>query len=121
MIHSIMRSLIVIVAIIAAVKFALGWLRGGVFENMDRALASGFSGLMDLQVALGLTLLILDGEGFPPFRIEHAVTMIIAAVVAHLHILWKNSDDKLRFRNSLFLILDVLVLIFIGVARLPGS
>ncbi len=124
MIHSIMRWVIVVAAIVAAVKFGLGWLQGGAFASMDRGLASGFSGLMDLQVAIGLILLIwsgLAGEGFPSFRIEHAITMVIAAAVAHLHVLWKNSDDKLRFRNSLFIILDVLVIVFIGIARLPTS
>ena len=33
MIHSIVRWLIVLVAIVAAVKFALGWLRGGTFGS----------------------------------------------------------------------------------------
>jgi hypothetical protein len=124
MIHSIVRWLIVLVAIVAAVKFALGWLRGGTYGSTDRALASGFTGLIDLQVTLGLILLIwggLAGIGFPAYRIEHAVTMIIAAVVAHLHVRWKDSEDKLRFRNSLFIILDVLIIIYIGVARLPTS
>jgi hypothetical protein len=121
-IHSYVRWLIVIVAIIAAVKFAIGWLRGGAFKGMDRGLTSGFSGLIDLQVALGLIYLVWNGlavEGFPAFRIEHAVTMIIAAVVAHLPARWKNVDDKKRFRNSLFIVLDVLIIIFIGVMRLP--
>ena len=122
MIHSLVRWLIVIVAVIAAVKFAFGWLRGGAFKAMDRGLSSGFSGLIDLQVTLGLIYLIWNGlavEGFPMFRIEHAVTMIIAAVVAHLPARWKNAEDKLRFRNSFFIVLDVLIIIFIGVALLP--
>jgi len=120
--HSYLRWLIVIVAIIAAVKFAIGWLRGGAFQGMDRGLAAGFSGLIDLQVTLGLIYLVwngLAGTGFPMFRIEHAVTMVIAAVVAHLPVRWKNADDKTRFRNSLFIVLDVLIIIFIGVVRLP--
>jgi hypothetical protein len=122
--HSYVRWLIVIVAVVAAVKFALGWLRGGVFQSMDRGLISGFSGLVDLQVTLGLIYLIWNGlavEGFPAFRIEHAITMIIAAVVAHLPVRWKNAEDKIRFRNSLFIILDVLIIIFIGVMRLPKN
>ncbi len=124
MIHFLVRWLIVIVALVAVVKFALGWLRGGTFGSMDRGLASGFSGLMDLQVLLGLIYFIWNGiaeEGFPASRIEHAITMIIAAVVAHLHILWKNSDDKTHFRNSLFIVLDVLVIVFFGIARLPAG
>ena len=122
MIHSLVRWLIVIVAVIAAVKFAIGWLRGGTFKAMDRGLSSGFSGLIDLQVTLGLIYLIWNGlavEGFPLFRIEHAVAMIIAAAVAHLPARWKNAEDKTRFRNSLFIVLDVLIIIFIGVMILP--
>jgi hypothetical protein len=122
MIHSILRWLIVIAAVIVSVKFALGWLRGGAFQKMDRGLVSGFSGLVDLQIALGIIFLIwngLAGAGFPMYRIEHTVTMIIAAVVAHLPARWKNAGDKTRFRNSLFIILDTLIIIFIGVARLP--
>ncbi len=124
MIHSIVRWLIVIAAAAAAIKFALGWFLGQKFTSMDRGLAAGFSGLIDLQATLGILYLIVDGlagSGFPMYRIEHTVTMIIAAAAAHLHILWKNSDDKLRFRNSLFLVVDVMIIIFIGVARLPGG
>jgi len=123
-IHSYLRWLIVIVAVIAIVKFSLGWLRGGDFKGMDRGLASGFSRLMDLQAALGIVYLIWDGlanTGFPAFRIEHALTMALAAFVGHLSARWKNADDKIRFRNSLFIVVDVLIIIFIGVARLPGG
>jgi hypothetical protein len=124
MIHSIVRWLIVIVAVVAAVKFLIGWRRGGAFGSTDRGLMSGFTGLIDLQVTLGLIYFIWNGiadEGFPAFRIEHAVTMIIAAVVAHLHTKWKNAEDKIRFRNSLFIVLDVLIIIFIGIALLPAE
>jgi hypothetical protein len=121
-IHSYTRWLIVIVALVAVVKFAFGWLRGGAFKGMDRGLASGFSGLMDLQATLGLIFLVwngLAGAGFPMYRIEHGVTMIVAAAVAHLPAMWKNAEDKKRFRNTLFVVIDTLIIVFIGVARLP--
>ncbi|MFN8384446.1 MAG: hypothetical protein U0V02_21080 [Anaerolineales bacterium] len=124
MIHSIVRWLIVLVAVVAVVKFALGWLRGGEFKGMDRGLSSGFSGLLDLQVTLGLILMIwtgLAGVGFPMFRIEHATTMIIAAVVAHLPARWKKATDSIRFRNTLFCVLGALLLVYVGVMRLPGG
>jgi multisubunit Na+/H+ antiporter MnhB subunit len=124
MIHSIVRWLIVIVGLIALVKFAIGWLRNGRFAGMDRGLSSGFSGLIDLQATLGLIFLLwsgLDGAGFPMFRIEHMTTMIIAAVVAHLPMRWKNAPDKVRFRNSFVVVLVTAVLIFVGVATLPGG
>ncbi len=124
LIHSYLRWLIVVIAIAAIVKFALGWLRGGAFKGMDRGLASGFSGLIDLQVTLGLIFLFwtgFTGVGFPMIRIEHATTMIIAAVVAHLPARWKSAADKIRFRNTLFCILGALLLIYAGVMRLPGG
>jgi hypothetical protein len=124
MLHSILRWIILLIAVIAIVKFALGWLQGGAFKGMDRGLMSGFSGLMDLQVTLGIVLLLwsgFTGDGFPIARIAHGVTMIIAAVVAHLSARWKNADDKTRFRNNLFVIIAALVLVMIGIAFLAGG
>jgi len=117
MLHSILRWIILLVAVVAIVKFALGWLRGGAFKGMDR-------GLMDLQVTLGIIYFLWNGfaeEGFPAFRIEHAITMIIAAVVAHLPARWKNADDKTRFRNNLFTIIAALVLVMIGLTFIVGA
>jgi hypothetical protein len=124
MLHSIVRWFILLVALIAIVKFTLGWLRGGQFKGMDRGLMSGFSGLMDLQVTLGIIYFLWNGfaeEGFPAFRIEHGITMILAAVVAHFSARWKNADDKTRFRNNLFTIIAALILVMIGLAFLVGA
>jgi len=124
-IHSIVRWLIVLIAAVAIVKFAIGWRRGDAFAGMDRGLISGFTGLIDLQVVLGFIYFfwngLASGVGFPSFRIEHMITMLIAAVVAHLSALWKKSEDRLRFRNSLIIVLDTLIIIFFGIARLPGG
>ena len=125
MLHSIVRWVIVLVAVVAIVKLALGWLRGGAFKGMDRGLVAGFSGLMDLQATLGIVFLLWNGLateiGFPRHRIEHAFVMIIAAVVAHLPARWKSAADATRFRNSLLAIVVSLVLVYIGVATLPGG
>jgi hypothetical protein len=123
-IHSHTRWLILIVALVAIVKFAIGWLRGGSFKGMDRGLTAAFSGLMDLQVTVGLIFLIwtsLVGVPFTPNRIEHLTTMLIAAVVAHLPAMWKKSADNIRFRNTLFCIVGALALVFVGVMRLRGG
>ncbi|MEY2819673.1 MAG: hypothetical protein ACKOBL_13640 [Chloroflexota bacterium] len=123
-IHSHTRWLILLVAILAIVKFAIGWLRGSAFKGMDRGLAAGFSGLMDLQATIGLIFLIwtsVVGVPFTPNRMEHATTMIIAAVLGHLPARWKNSPDAIRFRNTLFCIVGALVLVFMGVVRLRGG
>lgn len=123
-IHSHTRWLILIIALVAIVKFLIGWLRGSSFKGMDRGLTAGFSGLMDLQATIGLIYLIwtsVVGVPFTPNRIEHLTTMVIAAVIAHLPARWKNSPDAIRFRNTLFCIVGALALVFVGVVRLRGG
>jgi hypothetical protein len=123
-IHSDTRWLVVLVGAVALVKFLIGWLGKGKFQKFDRILTSAFSGLVDLQVLLGLVFLIwsgLAGVGFPHQRLEHAFIMIVAAVVAHLPSRWKSLADTTRFRNSFLAVLGVAVLIFLGVVLLPGG
>jgi hypothetical protein len=119
--HSIVRWLIVGVGLIALVKFLIGWLRKSSFQPMDRGLMSGFVGLIDLQALLGLILFIwmwLDA-GFVRFRAEHAFTMILALILAHLSRRWREDPDRIRFRNYALIIIGVFILIFIGIAVLP--
>lgn len=124
-VHSHTRWLILFVALIAIVKFAVGWLKGGPFKGMDRGLTAAFSGLMDLQAVIGLIFLLWSGlaagAGFPMNRIEHAFTMILAVVVGHLPARWKSAPDAIRFRNALFCVLGGLALVFAGVVRLRGG
>jgi hypothetical protein len=126
MAHSVLRWLVLLAAAAAFIKFAMGWLRGGEFKGMDRGLTAAFSGLMDLQVTLGIAFLLWNGfaeggTGFPMYRIEHGVAMILAAVVAHLAARWKNAGSKIRFRNTLFSIVASILLVIAGLAVLPGG
>lgn len=123
-IHSILRWVILLVAVIAIVVFLVSWLRRSQLQGVDRGLMSGFSGLMDLQATLGIVLLVwsgLAGVGFPRYRLEHGLIMVLAAVVAHLSARWKNADAPLRYRNYFLIILASLVLVLIGIAVLPGA
>ncbi|MBI1794633.1 MAG: hypothetical protein HYR70_10620 [Chloroflexi bacterium] len=122
-IHSLVRWAIILVAAIAIIKFTISWAGNSSFKGMDRGLVSGYSGLIDLQVLLGLVYLIwngLAGAGFPLYRIEHAIAMILAAFAGHLPARFKNLNDKLRFQFSLFAILGSLILVFIGLLFLPA-
>jgi len=121
-IHSLVRWIIVAVSLIALIWFVLVWLRGMRNEQADRGLMAAFTGLIDLQVLLGIIYILWSGfagAGFPRYRLEHAVTMIVAAVVAHLSMRWRNADAAIRARNNAALIILVLVLILIGVSLLP--
>jgi hypothetical protein len=122
MLHSIIRWAVILVAVLLVVKFALGWLRGARFGSMDRGLAAGFTGLLDLQGLLGLIYLFwagLAGEGFPPERVLHAFIMLAAIVIAHTAARFKAAPDALRYRNTLLTALASLVLIVIGITVLP--
>jgi hypothetical protein len=121
MLHSIVRWVIVFVGLFALVKFLIGWLRKSEFTKKDRRLSAGFSGLMDLQVTLGLIFFFWSGmsAGFPLFRIEHMVIMLLAAVAAHLPSFMKKAENK--YAVAFFAVLGALVLVFIGVALLPGG
>ena len=85
-VHSLLRWVIIVVALLAIVKFALGLITSASFKGMDRGLAAGYSGLMDLQMTIGLIYFIWDGAvntGFPTYRILHMVIMIAAAVESY--------------------------------------
>jgi len=124
LIHSFVRWIIILVAVIIIIKFAIGWAANSLFKAMDRGLASSFSGLMDLQMLLGLVYFLWNGfavTGFPTYRILHGGTMLFAVIAAHLPARFKNLNDKLRFQYSLIAIVGSLVLVFIGISFLPNG
>lgn len=122
--HSGVRWLVILVALVVFVKFIWGWLGQKPYAAMDRTLAKVFAGVVDLQVLLGLIYLLWSGfagAGFPRHRLEHGVTMILVAVAAHFVGRGKGLTDSVRFRNSTLAILVTLLLIYAGVAVLPGG
>ncbi len=120
--HGEFRWLVVLIGAIAAIKFAVGWLRGSEFKGMDRGLMAAFTGLLDLNLLMGLILLFGLGGGMISHRMEHAVTMILAVVAAHLSAIWRRKGDSAtRFRNNLALIVVALALVTVGVLRLRGG
>lgn len=123
-IHSWLRWIVVLVAVIALVRFAMGLARHQAYDKMSNGLMQGFSGLLDLQATVGLVYLLVSGfggAGFPMPRIEHAVTMIVAVVVAHLPARWKSAADPVRYRRGLLAVLGALLLIAAGVYSLGGG
>jgi uncharacterized membrane protein YphA (DoxX/SURF4 family) len=123
-IHSIFRWVVVLAGLVALVKFAIGWLGNREFSQFDDRLSRVFPILVDIQVTLGIILLIwgtLAGEGLPLSRVEHAVIMLVVAFVAHMTARWGDAPDAIRFRNRFLVVLGTLLLIFVGVTVLPGG
>jgi uncharacterized membrane protein YphA (DoxX/SURF4 family) len=115
--HSTLRWLIVLVALIAIVKFARGLSQQRAFDGMSRGLTAAYSGLIDLQVLIGILLLVLRGPLGTP-QIVHGILMIAAAVVAHLSARWRGAPDTLRYRMNLLMVVLSLLLIVFGVGVL---
>ena len=122
--HSGIRWLLVLAAIIALGLFGYSWLAKKPFPKQGKMLTASYSGLLDLQALIGLIFMLwtgFTGSGFPRFRIEHMTIMILAAVVAHLPSRWIKSEKDNLSRNIFLAILASLVLIYVGVALLPGG
>ncbi|MFO7539576.1 MAG: hypothetical protein R6X32_16180 [Chloroflexota bacterium] len=120
--HGEIRWILALVAVIAIVRFTLGWLRRAEYKGMDRGLMAAYTGFLDLNFLLGLILLFGLGGGLPAHRIEHAVTMLIAVGVAHSSAAWRKSDDAaLKFRNNLIVVVASLLFVILGVIRLRGG
>ncbi len=119
-VHSIVRWLVVVVAVIAVVRYALVMAGKAQSSGMDRGLMSGYTGLLDLNVLLGLILII--GLGFTTPRIEHAVTNIIGVAVAHFFArrARKIEDARLKARTNLLGIVISIAIIIVGVALVGG-
>lgn len=122
MIHSLWRWVVVVVALVALVKFALGWLQKKNPDALDRRLLMAFTTVIDIQVLLGIILVVLQAMNgiLGMSSIEHAVTMIVAAVVAHLSAIWRKREDNTMLRNSFLIVLATLAIIIVGVSTVNG-
>jgi hypothetical protein len=80
-IHSLLRYLVLLAALGAIITAAAGWRRPGLPPRAERALAGAFTGLLDLQVVVGVIL--LTQWPFYGQLMGHITMMVLAAVAAH--------------------------------------
>jgi hypothetical protein len=122
--HSILRWLVIFVAIAAIIKLVLNLAQKKDYDKMTGGLVSGFAGLMDTQLLFGLMFFIwngLAGAGFPRQRWEHLVIMLVAVIVAHLPSMWKKAETQKRLRNTLAAVVGSLLLVVLGVSLLQPN
>lgn len=120
--HSLVRWLVVIVTIVAIVRLGMGVMQGGVYDAITQRIMQAFAGLTSLQWLIGLIFMFVYSSylGMIPGHVwGHLVVMTIAVALSHMHNMFKKKPDNVRFRNSLLLVVGVLVLVIIGVALLP--
>jgi len=92
--HSGLRYLVLLAALAALIALAAA-LATGRAGRTTRILPAVFTGLLDLQVLLGIGLVL--GGLMPDIVVGHLVMMIIALVVAHgASIVARRSADERR-------------------------
>jgi hypothetical protein len=78
--HSGLRYLVLLAALAALVGLAYALVTGRA-ARAAQILAASFTGLLDLQILLGIGLVI--GGIFPDAVVGHLIVMVFAAVVTH--------------------------------------
>lgn len=130
LIHSWLRWIFLILAIVVIAKSIIGWLGGKDYSKGDNALAASFVGTMHLQLLIGLILYFflspITAVAFEDFgaamknaeirywAVEHISMMILAVVIAQIGRTKakkaKESIQKYKTQSIFFIIALVLVL-----------
>ena len=117
-IHSLLRWVLVVLAIVAIVMGFKGWFGTQSWEGRHTKISASLLGTTHLQIVLGLILYVgvspLMGPIFSDFEsamkngvlrfwaVEHIVTMILGALIIHVtHVMVKKAEeDHLKFKRS---------------------
>jgi len=116
--HSGLRYLVLLAAVAAVVVLAWGLASRQPFGKPARIAVAAFTGLLDLQIVLGL---LMVGMGlFYPSLMGHMTMMLLAAVAAHgLGVLARKQSDPRRAHSmALIGVALALLLIVLGIGAI---
>ena len=87
--HNIVRWIILVLGIIALFRAYRGWLGKQAWTPTDRKVGVFFGSALDLQLLLGIILVILvvTQSGFAtlgPYLLDHVLPMVLAVILAHV-------------------------------------
>jgi hypothetical protein len=118
--HSGLRYLVLFVAVVAVVALAYGIITGRAIRAAS-VLAATFAGLLDLQILLGVGLVI--GGIFPDAVVGHLILMVFAAVVTHASSIvgQRSSSERRELGIRLGGIVVALALIVGGIMAIGRS
>jgi heme A synthase len=116
--HSGLRYLVLLAGVIAIIYFAYAFFSRRSDEKLGRVLMSAFVGVLDLQILLGILLVI--GGIYYPMLIGHLSLMVLAAVAGHVFaVLAKRATDAASaHRHRLIGTLLALALIVAGISAI---
>jgi heme A synthase len=118
--HSGLRYLVLLAALSAIIALAYSLATGRSFAAA-RTLATSFVGLLDLQIVLGIGLIM--GGVFPDAVTGHLILMVLAAVVTHAAFIvgQKSSSDRSELGIRLAGIVLALALMVGGIMAIGQS
>lgn len=117
--HSGLRYLVLLAGVVAVVVLAAGWLGRRPLGRLARIATGAFVGLLDLQVLLGIALLI--GGRLAPGIWGHAVLMVVAAAVVHVASAVNRRQPAPRHVLPLAGVLLALTLVVGGILAIRDS
>jgi hypothetical protein len=132
--HSILRWVVLLVALWAIIKMAAGRSGNKAFTASDKRPALFFLITMDLQLLVGLVLYFIGNFGIKNiqaqgmgnlmkdaigrfFAVEHTLGMVIAVILVHIGYAATKSNisDKKKFSKAFNLFLIALLIILISI------
>jgi len=124
--HSGWRMLVILVVLLALIKFLVGWLGNQRWKKLDQIIGAATPIVIDIQWLLGTILWIMQQRWTPGSTLiswEHPVTMTLALIVGH--VTWsrakRSTSDVAKFRIAFVGFLITVLLIAIGVSRILGT
>lgn len=117
-VHSLIRYVILAFAVAGLIITAIVLDRKGRYTRGLLVLASAYSGLLDLQVLLGLVLLVglgLAKGQWPLYRFLHGILGLLAAGTGHLPARWRSMGDRARLARGLVVYAVTLVLLILAI------
>jgi hypothetical protein len=114
-VHSIVRFLILLAAVIGIVKALISLVQKAKSDHLDQSVASAFLGLYDLQALLGVLIILLGGLS----QAIHPIIMIVGLLLAHaLQSMVKRADGSAAAVYRLALYIVPLLIILVGLSSI---
>jgi hypothetical protein len=120
--HSGLRWVVLALILLGIARAAWGWLGSPSYAKFDRMWGALSSGLMDLQILLGVIIFFLVDPEVRP-SLWHPALMLTAAVSVHLGTIFARrlKEDRRKHYAHLLAYLVGLLFVLLGVYAVRGS
>ena len=116
-VHSVLRWLILSIAVFGAARSFVSMLSVSArFTRLDLGVSRVYAILLDIQLLVGVLLVLAALTLQQPVPWIHALIMIPAVIIAHLSRRFAAQPDRKRHQAQLAIYLSSLALIVIGLA-----